>query len=103
MVTEKDLDLIRRQMSSVRTPSHYDRVYKDECQYSYDTPLSTKGLYISLNSWQGFGHDYVEIDANRRGQQLYLHEVWHKVNTQITATSTVYHHSSYTNAVMTYL
>lgn len=86
MVSEQDLDLIRRQMSSVRAPSHYDRVYKDECQYSYDTPFSTKGLYISLHSWQGFGHDYVDIDAKRRGQQLYLHEIWHKVAAKITAT-----------------
>ena len=79
MVSEEDLDLVRRQMSTVRAPAHYDRVYKDECQYSFDTPLSANGLYINLSTWQGYGHDYVGIDCKRRGQQLYLHEIWHKV------------------------
>lgn len=79
MVSEDVLGLVRKQMSTVRTPAHYDRVYKDECQFSFDTPLSTLGLYINLNSWQAFGHEYVEIDSKRSGQLMYLHELWHKV------------------------
>jgi len=79
MVSEELLGLVRKQMSTVRVPAHYDRVYKDECQFSFDTPLSANGLYINLNSWQAFGQEYVDIDSKRSGQQLYLHELWHKV------------------------
>ena len=63
----------------MRVPAHYDRVYKDECQFSFDTPLSSNGLYINMDSWQAFGHEYVAIDSKKSGQQLYLHELWHKV------------------------
>ena len=79
MVREDELNLVRKQMSTVRTPSHYDRVFKDECQFSFDTALSPNGLFISMNSWQAFGHEFVEIDSKKSGQQLYLHELWHKV------------------------
>lgn len=79
MVSEELLGSVRKHMSTVRVPAHYDRVYKDECQFSFDTPLSANGLYINLNSWQAFGQEYVEIDSKRSGQQLYLHELWHKV------------------------
>ncbi|KAL0051048.1 hypothetical protein WJX82_001112 [Trebouxia sp. C0006] len=79
MVSEELMGSVRKQMSTVRVPAHYDRVYKDECQFSFDTPLSANGLYINLNSWQAFGQEYVEIDSKRSGQQLYVHELWHKV------------------------
>lgn len=84
MVSEELLGSVRKQMSTVRVPAHYDRVYKDECQFSFDTPLSANGLYINLNSWQAFGQEYVEIDSKRSGQQLYLHELWHKVGSRFT-------------------
>ena len=79
MVSETDLGLIRKQLSTVRVPSHYDRVYKDECQFSFDTALSAQGLYISLQSWQAFGQEFVGIDSKSSGQQLYLHELSHQV------------------------
>ena len=86
MVSEELLGSVRQQMSTVRVPAHYDRVYKDECQFSFDTPLSAKGLYINLNSWQAFGQEYVDIDSKRSGQQLYLHELWHKVGNCLRGT-----------------
>lgn len=79
MVSETDLGLIRKQLSTVRVPSHYDRVYKDECQFSFDTALSAQGLYISLHSWHAFGQEFVGIDSKSSGQQLYLHELSHQV------------------------
>lgn len=79
MVSEDALSLLRKQMSTVRVPAHYDRVYKDECQFSFDTALSPNGLYINMNSWQAFGGEYVNIDTKKTGQQLYLHELWQKV------------------------
>lgn len=49
------------------------RVYKDECMFSYDSPLSPEGLYISLSSWQAFGKNFVKLDNQRTGNLLYLH------------------------------
>ena len=80
MVSEDELNLVRKQMSTTRSPSHYDRVFKDECQFSFDTALSPDGLFINMKSWQAFGHDFVHIDSQKSGQQLYLHELWHKVH-----------------------
>lgn len=79
MVSEDELNLVRKHMSTVRVPAHYDRVFKDECQFSFDTALSPDGLYINLSSWQAFGGEFVHIDGKKSGQQLYLHEQWQKV------------------------
>ena len=79
MVSEDELSVLRKQMSTVRVPTHYDRVFKDECQFSFDTALSPDGLYINMNSWQAFGGNFVNIDSKKTGQQLYLHELWEKV------------------------
>ncbi|KAL3152058.1 hypothetical protein ABBQ32_001169 [Trebouxia sp. C0010 RCD-2024] len=79
MVSEDELNPVRKQMSTVRAPAYYDRVFKDECQFSFDTALSPDGLYVNVNSWQAFGGEYVNIDSKKSGQQLYLHELWHKV------------------------
>ncbi|CAD7697819.1 unnamed protein product [Ostreobium quekettii] len=79
MSVEEGLDLVRKHMSTVRTASHYDKVYKDECMFSFDTPFSPGGLYINLNTFQGFGEEYVALDHERTQNALYLHEKWHKV------------------------
>lgn len=33
------MELFQAHMSKVRVPSTYDSVYKDECVYSFDTPV----------------------------------------------------------------
>lgn len=32
-------------LSKVRVPSTYDSVYKDECVYSFDTPVNCNSLF----------------------------------------------------------
>lgn len=66
-------------MGSVRSPGHYDKVYKDECTFSFDTPESPGGLYINMNSFQAFGEKYVELDYSRTNNHLYLNEKHVKV------------------------
>lgn len=39
-------------MRAVRTPTHYDRVYKDECMFCFATAESPGGLYINLTTHQ---------------------------------------------------
>lgn len=66
-------------MSSVKVPSRHDRVYKDECMFSFDTPESPGGLFTSLTTWQSFGTDYVDADFERTNNPLYLKQVWKRV------------------------
>ncbi len=74
------LQAVHECSGAARAPSHTDQVFKDECMFSFDTPLSAGGLYISLNTWQAFGQDYVTLDHNRTGNRLYLQEIWHKAS-----------------------
>lgn len=55
------------------------QVYKDECMFSFATPLSTGGLYVNLATWQAYSAAFVGLDHERTGNALYLWEEWHKV------------------------
>lgn len=34
------MDLLEKELKNIRMPSRTDNVYKEECVYSYDTPVS---------------------------------------------------------------
>ncbi|GFR49486.1 hypothetical protein Agub_g11425, partial [Astrephomene gubernaculifera] len=72
-VDEAVLALVRRHMHAVRVPSYNDKVYKDECMFSYDSPESPGGLYVNLTTFQGFGESFLPLDHRRSGTALYLH------------------------------
>ena len=74
-VAEDTLAKLRSLMTEVRTPNESDAVFKDECIYSFDTPYSEGGLYVSCKSWRGFGRDYYTLDHNLNGNNIYLHEI----------------------------
>ncbi|KAG2446804.1 hypothetical protein HYH02_008364 [Chlamydomonas schloesseri] len=78
-VDEATLAAVRAHMKSVRIPGFHDKVYKDECVFSYDDPESPGGLYVSLSSFQGFGESYLPLDHSRTGNGLYLHLVHRRV------------------------
>ncbi|CAM9616195.1 unnamed protein product [Chrysoparadoxa australica] len=75
------LDPTNLDFKNVKTPSSYDKVYKDECMFSFDTPFSDGGFYVNLSSWHGFGTKYLPLDSalSDGGSALYLHEKWKKV------------------------
>ncbi|EWM24947.1 ubiquitin carboxyl-terminal [Nannochloropsis gaditana] len=73
------LDAIRSKMSSVRVPGSYDKVYNDECMYSFDTPFSPDGIYVNLATWGGVGRDYLAFDSHKTGSTLYVHLKYTKV------------------------
>ncbi|CAM9300907.1 unnamed protein product [Heterosigma akashiwo] len=63
-------------IAGVQPPSNYEKVYKDECMFSFDTPFSPGGLFVNLRTRQGFGAARVAADAARRGAPApaaYLH------------------------------
>jgi len=51
-VEEAVLDLVRAGMRGLKAPGHYDKVFKEECMYSFDTPFSPGGLYVNLKTFQ---------------------------------------------------
>ncbi|EIE18246.1 ubiquitinyl hydrolase [Coccomyxa subellipsoidea C-169] len=80
-VDEATLEVVRAAMrqKTPKVPGAYDRVLKEECAFSFDTPLSPGGLFVNLSTWQSFGEEYVLLDYQRSNNLLYLHQQWHKV------------------------
>ncbi|XP_028280205.1 ubiquitin carboxyl-terminal hydrolase 5-like isoform X2 [Parambassis ranga] len=60
-------------LSTIRVPKPGDRVHKDECALSFASPESEGGLYVCMNSFLGFGSQYVDRHYARSGQRAYLH------------------------------
>ncbi|XP_029436237.1 ubiquitin carboxyl-terminal hydrolase 5 isoform X2 [Rhinatrema bivittatum] len=60
-------------LPTIRVPKAGDRVHKDECAFSFHTPESDGGLYICMNTFLGFGKQYVETHHQKTGQRVYLH------------------------------
>lgn len=73
------LPVIRTQFSRLKICSTHDKVYKDECVYSFDNPFCDHGLYVNVVTWQGVGADYLLTDANKNNSVLYLHQKWTQV------------------------
>ena len=51
-VDEALLGRVRSAMHALRPAGHYDKVHKDECMFSFDSPESPGGLYVNLTSLQ---------------------------------------------------
>lgn len=64
-IEEATLDKVRALMRDVKVPQTFDKVFKDECMFSFDTPFSEAGLCINLKSWFAFGADMVDLDIQR--------------------------------------
>ena len=84
--------LQQKSLGSVRTPLGGDKVYKDECIYSFDTPVSIDliriyiqlslhlncqesegGLYVSLSSFLGVSGQFLDLHYQKTEEDLYLH------------------------------
>lgn len=66
-------ELLKPHFQCIRIPQTGDKVFKDECAFCFDTPESTKGLYICLNTFVGLGHDHLENYVNKTGNKVFLH------------------------------
>ncbi|KAL5972953.1 ubiquitin-specific protease ubp14 [Asimina triloba] len=66
------MDLLRSNLSRVRIPEPTNRIYKQECCISFDTPRSEGGLYVDLSSFLAFGKDYVQWNYEKTGNPVYL-------------------------------
>lgn len=60
-------------LPNIRVPNAEDRIYKEECCLSFDTPYTETGLYVCLNSFLSFGRKYVEMYHESTGNSVFLH------------------------------
>ena len=65
-------------MSKLRPPSAGDKVFNDECIYSFDNPFTDSGIYVCLTTYQGVGAEFLMEHAKKTNSQLYLHTKWTK-------------------------
>jgi len=72
--------ILRSEFQRLHFPfSPTEKVYKDECVLTFDTPFTTEGLYVNLATLQGVSADLLEIDCLRTGSKLYLHQQWEQI------------------------
>lgn len=55
-----------------RVPKQGDKVYKDECILSFDSPESENGIFISLKTFVGIGKKFVEMYHKRTDSRAFL-------------------------------
>ncbi|OWZ19888.1 Ubiquitin carboxyl-terminal hydrolase [Phytophthora megakarya] len=61
--------------STVRVARASDRVYRDECVFSFDSALSPAGLYTNLHSFLSYGASFLALDRQGSLQgAVYLHQ-----------------------------
>eukprot|EP00898_Chlorokybus_atmophyticus_P002300 jgi/Chlat1/3070/Chrsp21S03316 len=66
------MEELRAALGRVRIPVASNKVFKEECCLSFDTPKSDGGLFIDLNSFLAFGKDYVMYNFNKTGNPVYF-------------------------------
>ncbi|DBA04839.1 TPA: hypothetical protein N0F65_004476 [Lagenidium giganteum] len=67
----------------VRVARASDRVYKDECMFSFDSPFSPEGLFTNLSSFESFGAPMLALDRNADpNRSVYLHQRHTRVRKQ---------------------
>ncbi|XP_029116271.1 ubiquitin carboxyl-terminal hydrolase 14 isoform X2 [Elaeis guineensis] len=67
------MELLRSHLSKVRIPEPTNRISKQECCISFDTPRSEGGLYVDLSSFLAFGKEYVGWNYEKTGNPVFLH------------------------------
>lgn len=65
-------ELVDKYSSQVRLVTSNDKVYKDECVFSYANPFSPDGLYVCLNRFIGVSKDLLPLYFSKSQSNLYL-------------------------------
>lgn len=64
----------------LRPPTIADKVYKEECVYSFDNAeRSPQGVYVNLKTFIAVGERHLLDDAKKTGARVYLRIKWKKV------------------------
>ncbi|KAG8300570.1 Ubiquitin carboxyl-terminal hydrolase 5 [Homalodisca vitripennis] len=67
------LSNLNQHLEGILIPHDGDKIYKEECVFSFDTPESETGLYVCLKTFLGFGREHVERSFSRTGNPVFLH------------------------------
>ncbi|XP_017890085.1 ubiquitin carboxyl-terminal hydrolase 5 [Ceratina calcarata] len=67
------MEELMKHLSKIRIPQKTDKIYKDECVYSFDTPDTPTGLYINLTTFLGLGRDHVMNYYDSTQNPVFLH------------------------------
>jgi uncharacterized UBP type Zn finger protein len=60
-------------LKEIRIATQHDKVYKDECAYSFDTSESETGLFVCLNTFVAVSKKYLTVHFNKTNSHFYLH------------------------------
>ncbi|XP_065340224.1 ubiquitin carboxyl-terminal hydrolase 5 [Cloeon dipterum] len=66
---------MQENLRKVTVPIHGQKIYKDECVYSFDNPESKTGLYVCLHTFRGIGEEHLQRHYERTSGKgsVYLH------------------------------
>ncbi|XP_059469989.1 ubiquitin carboxyl-terminal hydrolase 5 [Neocloeon triangulifer] len=66
---------LQANLRKVRVPCQGQKIYKDECIYSFDNPESATGLYICLNTFRGIGEAHLQrhFESTNGDGAVFLH------------------------------
>ncbi|KAL5548080.1 hypothetical protein UlMin_003311 [Ulmus minor] len=67
------MELLRSNLSRVRIPEPTNRIYKQECCLTFDTPRSEGGLFVDMSTFLAFGKECVGWNYEKTGNPVYLH------------------------------
>lgn len=67
------MDELTQYLDKIKIPRPGNKIYKDECVYSFDTPDTPTGLYVSLATFIGLGQDHVLRYYQQTGNPVFLH------------------------------
>lgn len=67
------MDSLPEYFSHIKIVSPNDKVHKEECICSFDTPESDGGLYICMKTFEAVSDEFVEYYFARYGHPVFLH------------------------------
>ncbi|KAL8584111.1 hypothetical protein ACOMHN_011726 [Nucella lapillus] len=67
------IEELRKRLSQIKAPVGDERVYKDECAFSFDNPESETGLYVCMKTFLGLGRRFLEPYFEKTGNGVFLH------------------------------
>ncbi|XP_012943911.1 ubiquitin carboxyl-terminal hydrolase 5 [Aplysia californica] len=70
---ESGLSELAKRLPGIKAPIGGEKVYKDECAYSFDNPESPDGLYVCMNSFLGIGKRHLQQYYEKTGNGVFLH------------------------------
>jgi ubiquitin carboxyl-terminal hydrolase 5/13 len=80
-LTAELLTLLRGEFPKIHVPLTHEKVYNDECVLSFDSPYSENGIYVNLQTFYGYGHDFYLVEHSKSSSscRLFLHLKWKKI------------------------